>query len=257
MGFSDWFDRPPKSSRRAHLVSAASIPPEFGTMQVLDLPEGQWVRDDKGAVVGWITTGPVEKGLWQRLMDAHPTTGLWPVAARGLGADIERPWLEQELTRDDTVPAESAEPLLNKQFHYLLAFDDDDPEELDSWRGLAPASTASEIPLMIGDISNLLLVPVARAADVPWRVGWTGPVNYELSGTDVSTVLRSWEERFGATLVEIGFDTLTLLVRRRIDKGVARWIAHEHLAFCPDNASVPVNVYKDAVLAPTWHFWWD
>lgn len=75
-------------------------------------------------------------------------------------------------------------------------------------------------------------------------------------------MLRSWEDRFGARVIAVGFATLALSVAAPpIDMTHAREIAYEHLAFCPDNiwqgpGSLPD--YADALLgAPIWTFWWD
>ncbi|MGC7358384.1 DUF4253 domain-containing protein, partial [Mycobacteroides abscessus subsp. massiliense] len=66
--------------------------------------------------------------------------------------------------------------------------------------------------LQVAEPGALLLVPVARPADVPAALGWWGGTNYCLTGTDFTAVLRSWEDRFGAVLISIGFDTMTVRV---------------------------------------------
>ncbi|HEX3955922.1 MAG TPA: DUF4253 domain-containing protein [Trebonia sp.] len=55
------------------------------------------------------------------------------------------------------------------------------------------------------------LVPAQRPADVLARLGWMGAVNSR-STADITAVLRSWEDRFGARLIEVGFADLRLLV---------------------------------------------
>jgi hypothetical protein len=110
-------------------------------------------------------------------------------------------------------------------------------------------------------VGALLLVPVSRAADVPKAIGWLGPVNHGLSGEDVSAVLRSWEERFGAVLVSIGFATLVVQVARRpeSEKQLSSLVG-EHHAFCPDNIDqgMAPETYFDGIAEWTpWSFWWD
>ena len=41
-------------------------------------------------------------------------------------------------------------------------------------------------------------------------------MNFHGTAATLTAVLRSWEERFGATLMHVGFDTLDLLVRRPV-----------------------------------------
>lgn len=108
---------------------------------------------------------------------------------------------------------------------------------------------------------GLMLVSVDRPADVPKALGWLGPVNYDLSGESVSAVLRSWEDRFGATLVGIGFDTLTVQVGRspQSDDQVSKLVT-EHYAFCPDNIEQGMDLSDYTANLPNWshwQFWWD
>ena len=66
------------------------------------------------------------------------------------------------------------------------------------------------------------LVAVERAADIPFRIGWWGGSNYFMASAEeqkegpalLSVMMRSWEDRFGAHLLRLGFDTMTFLVSR-------------------------------------------
>jgi hypothetical protein len=58
-------------------------------------------------------------------------------------------------------------------------------------------------------LAGTRLVPVLLAV-----VGWTGAMNYHATPAPLACVLRSWEDRFGARLVHLGFDTMDLLVER-------------------------------------------
>jgi hypothetical protein len=91
---------------------------------------------------------------------------------------------------------------------------------------------------------------------------WFGAANYDADPVDRSTVLRSWEERFDAYVVGLGFDTLIVAVGHPpLDRRAATGIAAEHLAFCPDNIWQGVGTVREyadtLVKAPLWHFWWD
>src|SRR2546427_1748977 len=83
---------------------------------------------------------------------------------------------------------------------------------------------------------RLGLVAVARPADAVAAIGWSGPVNHYEDVGLLAAVLRSWEDRFAAVVVGIGFDTLTLAVQRPVrDRLTAEALAAEHLAMCSDN----------------------
>jgi len=79
------------------------------------------------------------------------------------------------------------------------------------------------------------LVEAVRAADIPYTIGWTGAVNHFLSetgATPLSVMMRSWEDRFGARLFRLGFDTMEFLVGRPASsESSALALAAEHLAF--------------------------
>lgn len=118
------------------------------------------------------------------------------------------------------------------------------------------AHVESETGLRIG------LVAADRPADVITILGWQGSVNYHQETAPLSAILRSWEERFGAEVVKIGFDTLTLVVERPpLNRDHALAVAAEHYAFCPDNvmqAMETLDAYGDLILRnPIWTFWWD
>jgi len=87
-------------------------------------------------------------------------------------------------------------------------------------------------------------------------------VNYYDDVGELAAVVRSWEERFGARVVSIGFDTLHLSVAappRDLDQ--ALHIAAEHFAFCPDNVwqgPEYLRTYAAGLVdLNAWNFWWD
>jgi hypothetical protein len=138
--------------------------------------------------------------------------------------------------------------------------------------GLAPATTGAAL-LMPEEVvesaveeallpceSLLGLVPVARPADVPAAVGWSGA-----DGDDVvalSAVLRSWEDRFGAVLVRMGRATLDVAVAAPPWVGSeCLAIAAEHFAFCDDTFGGNPGTLRDYANLlrgrTRWSFWWD
>src|SRR5207248_657870 len=58
------------------------------------------------------------------------------------------------------------------------------------------------------------LVAADRPADVLPVIGWGGLANRGESLLPLTVVLRSWEDRFGARLVDVGYADLRLLVDR-------------------------------------------
>lgn len=234
------------------------------------LPPGQLVHSDPAFGGGpqpyaWISSEPVPEeyraAVWGALVAVFPRTGLWPVWAEGFAGDLERPWHGGELGVHENPVAKTAEQVYRRWEGGPYDDPDADPETrftrlTDAVAG--PVTWPERMPY--GDRA-LMLVPVLRPADIPARLGWTGPVNHDLGCGQVSAVLRSWEDRFGAYVIGIGFDTLELHVSRipGADDQV-RLLAIEHYTFCPDNIDqgIPLEEYRDLALPESnWHFWWD
>lgn len=143
----------------------------------------------------------------------------------------------------------------------------------DAWPGLAPVARADDP--QAADAAALAcvahhvelaayyfgLVPATRGADALSASGWDGPCNHAHTH-EISAVIRSWEDRFGARVVVVGFDTLILSVATppaTVEQ--ARHIAAEHHAFCPDNilrGGQDFEEYARSLVGePRWYFWWD
>jgi hypothetical protein len=94
-------------------------------------------------------------------------------------------------------------------------------------------------------------------------VGWQGPINMVDDIAKVSAVLRSWEDRFGARVVGVGFATLDLSVAAPpVEEDHALRVAAEHFAFCPDNVwqsdTPTLTAYAESIRGVNrWSFWWD
>lgn len=77
-----------------------------------------------------------------------------------------------------------------------------------------------------------------------------------------ATVLRSWEQRFGARVIALRCDTLFASVAAApTQRASAAHIGCEHFAFAPDNVlhnsdSFPEYV-ESLVGSNLWGFWWD
>ncbi|MGE7389396.1 DUF4253 domain-containing protein, partial [Streptomyces sp. NPDC004126] len=131
--------------------------------------------------------------------------------------------------------------------------------------GAAAAAVAGELLARgwLGGSPRLALAPARRGADVPAAIGWSGPLNHENDTARISAVLRSWEDRFGARVLALGFATLDLSVAappRTLAEALP--VAAEHFAFCPDNVRQGSGTVRDyaaeaLVGAAHWSFWWD
>jgi len=104
------------------------------------------------------------------------------------------------------------------------------------------------------------LVPARRQADILAALGWQGAVNSRETA-DITAVLRSWEDRFGARLLEVGFAEVRLFVSRPPRTlEAALPIAAEHMAFSEEAHYALRHVdgiARAIVNNPFWDFWWD
>jgi hypothetical protein len=121
------------------------------------------------------------------------------------------------------------------------------PGELDDVLGSLP-------PRRIG------LVPAARPADVLPLTGWTP--SDQSDALPIAAVVRSWEDRFGARLLEVGFAEIRLLASRPPrTTGHAQHLAAEQFVFCDECAGQglhDIQAITDHLLSsPIWTFWWD
>ena len=227
----------------------AKRPGDLTGLGRLELPEGRLITSfdnpDAGPVA-WLSTGDGDQArLWVRLVGRFASIGLWPVVVETLAGDASRPWESGEFGGPVGPVAEAGEVL--------------------GPRGAAVPARASHTRLVElrspAWAAQIMLVPVTRPADVPARIGWDGPVNHGLNGADVSAMLRSWEDRFGAVLTGIGFNTLTLTVPHPpTEPDEIRQVMHEIYAFCPDLVDQGVGEIgglDPMVRGREWIFWWD
>ncbi|MGK5552927.1 DUF4253 domain-containing protein [Actinomadura kijaniata] len=248
-----------------------------------DLPSGRLVAPDPDSVherwagrpVLWVSDEPLEDagGLWADLYGRREKTGLYPLLLDGLYGEPTRPWHDGELGH---VPAGAIDVLaadgVLRRFWDAVTENEHAAPLSDPWPGLAdpgigvsdPDDVAVELAegLGIGVGRFLGLAPAGRGADTLSLVGWHGPLNHTNHTQEISAIVRSWEDRFGARVVKVGFDTLDLSVAAppRTPEH-ARRVAAEHLAFCPDNVwqgSGDFETYAVSLVdAERWHFWWD
>lgn len=246
------------------------------------LPPGRLLGSREGAgttPVMWMSDGPAPAGLWAALQEEHRRSGLWPLLLEPARHDDGfRPWASEEL-----YPQQASSPglhdvpaLLRGWWEREAADAEEEPAVLapfgPTWPGLAPSSVPEEDPAEVARIMaawflrsrpelRIGLVPAAGGAEALAACGWSGPANHSETGA-VAAVLRDWERRFGARVVQAGFDTLHLSVAAPpTTTDDALLLAAEHLAFCPDNVlqgTEGLADYAEEILdESSWSFRWD
>jgi hypothetical protein len=139
--------------------------------------------------------------------------------------------------------------------------------------GLAPgqdqAMTEAELDAALSCFgpARIGLVPAARPADVLALAGFKGTANGYGTPELLSAVLRSWEDRFGAALIDVGFDHIRMLVRRPPRTlPEAQAVAAELYVMCnefwpPGKPAIAVydvrEIAEHTLDIPIWSMWWD
>lgn len=263
--------------------------PQDGTAMIgyVPLPPGRRVYTaDEKKLVAWVTDEPWDDAgrAWLALSDAHLESGLVPVllgmaphgpdiVASPMGEDFGFAWqadvslLSETSAREvlargwDTGEGEWDEHMTERAAPFGKAFP-----------GLAPSGD-TRLPAEVlhravipDQPVHLGLVAASRPADVPPVVGWSfsaadehGPQALSLR---VAAVLRSWEVRYGARLLQMGGDVVLRVLVERPPAAIAdaQALAVEHLAFAREcgesNLPAVQALGADLVDAPLWRFWW-
>lgn len=235
----------PRAKAPGHLSKLAGLGLTGGELL---MPEEQDPTDPGGSPVAWATTGTDLRLLYQRLIAAFPRTGLWPVLASGLGG-IDRLGTNVRLASRDEPDGDAFAVLKRYGGEHISA--------------LAPGvDPIPAIDLRLWQpIRSLLVVPVARPADVPATLRWLGACNRFMTGDDISAVLRSWEDRYGAVLVEIGATTMRMVAAAVPDNPEDfEALLVEHYVFdydVVDQIIMSEERHRELVRQGKWEFWWD
>jgi predicted DNA-binding WGR domain protein len=265
---------PAMSPTRYLAASAGTLPPpDGGPLADVTLPPGVLVSPDGDPdqpPVIWISQRPIERvdELWRSLARAFGETGLWPLI---MELDQEPESMTEIFLESGGGEGGDARTVLARWWSEGLGFEDEFDKPTYAplgprFPGLAKATAgdrSADLERLVSSLTGHLgLVAVTRPADVLSATQWSGAANYDADPADQSTVLRSWEERFDAYVVGLGWDTLIVAVGNPPqDRNASTGIAAEHLAFCPDNIWQGVGTIRgyldELVRAPVWHFWWD
>lgn len=263
------------------------------------LPKGRRLEGDPrmappgiemiSAPVVWLMDAPVMDAGAQlyRLRVPAAEMGLVPVLLAGMESDPARPWDSKEFCPTDPRRTNHFDAGQELAHAWRQCFEEDDEDSLApvqpfglEFPGLAqppplkPPSGFGRLFTGAGDPTDdraalasltskrIGLVAANRPADAITALGWSGAVNVHQDPALISAVLRSWEDRWSARVVEIGFDTLTLTVGNPPrDNETAMALAAEHFAFCPDSiwqgAGTLVAYAESLNRSRTWTFWWD
>jgi len=278
--------------RRPPALPPLELPllPEDGplTLGGVKLPNGRRLKGDPHfkpmgvepveQPVIWATESTVRnagRALYE-LRQAAAAVNLVPVLLSGLDSEPNRPWDPAEFCPTDPRRAilfDVAAELANSWTANLAEGDDEALAVVRPFGRQFPGMAAAPSDLRrISDDRDILdkirdrrlaLVAADRPADVVAAIGWTGAVNAHEDPALLSAVLRSWEVRWKARVVAMGFATLTLTVGNPPrDEKAALAVAAEHFALCPDNiwqGSLDTMTAYAAHLRDNrmWEFWWD
>ncbi|MEW9549564.1 DUF4253 domain-containing protein [Nonomuraea sp. NPDC050783] len=246
------------------------------------LPPGDLVWPDPGYTgqgrpvrpAFWMSDEPVTGEHWSLMREWHPHSGLWPL----LLDESAQPWAVGQVVPDDPRQIDhfTAEGFMAEVWEEWVAqMPPDALEELQPYGAICPGPAPPGVlradPEAVADwyagqlaakSMPLGLVAAARGADALAVMGWQGALHHNEWMVPMAAVVRSWEERFGARVVSVGFNTLDLSVAAPpTDAEHALHVAAEHWAFCPDNVVQgpgDLQGYAEQIIGGhTWSFWWD
>ena len=232
------------------------------TVAGIALPAGK-VLVNSDTRLAWITDDkvPGTAAIWQKLWAAAPSTGLYPVMVRD---DDQQPgWEPQQFFPNQ--PGEIDKLKLEDVLTNSAQNNFTPPR---TFGALAPASSGPEdvaaTEALIAGLpdAKIALVQSTRGADALSFMGWTGNATYDVAEAVVVAV-RSWEERFGARVVEVGPNSLTLAITKPpAASAEAAALSQELVLIDPDlevpGGVVPTVALNDGLLGQhLWTFWWQ
>lgn len=229
----------PFFAKRSGDVPSARRP----TFAGVRLPPGRRAPDSLPSY--WISDEPLEAAgdAAATIARAFAATGLWPL----LWPWDEDPaaYLDQPI-EPDRVDAIDVEAVLRRGWIRLAAHPAGLVEPVGPrFPGLAARSlvdpAAARDPFQLAELlsvaARLMIVPANRPADC---VALIGGLAVEVDGAEISAVIRSWEERFGAVLVAVEPSLATLAITAPPSAPEqALTVAAEQLAFCPPETVEP------------------
>ena len=217
------------------------------TVAGIGLPTGR-VVSNAGVRLAWISDAavPDSGAVWRRLDDAAASSGLIPIL---IGPDDRsdatpgEDWTTTGLVAGDPTALDHLSAVDVLTVSGALHFHPARP-----FRGLAAAefvpgdSAATDRLVAALPDARIALVDSPRGADALSSLGWNGNSSYD-STEAVAVVVRSWEDRFGARVVEVGPNSLTLGIDRPPrDAAQAGLLSDELVLVDPDLAGMHPGV---------------
>lgn len=273
-----------RAEAHADLIAAFAASPS------LPLPPGEILTQqsiglddsDPATPLCWISAEPPGTHLVAALRAEHTRSGLWPLLLCDEN-EVYGPRCTVGVTPPEPqehIDRWRAADVMARIWDGLCSADDDlgpayDLDTLDPFDYRCPAPALPGSLLADPDIlanqlvrrfvdtdTRLALVPVRRGADVLSALGWSGAANHVSRTAGLSSILRSWEERFGARVLRLGPDHLDVSVAAPPQEPMhAAAVAAEHWTFCPDRVlqeSGSISAHADEIRGRrTWSFWWD
>jgi hypothetical protein len=200
----------------------------------------------------WATDAPTPDAvdLADRLARAFPRTGLWPVLWDW--EDTPDAYAQPTAVRAaDRVDVRAALDRVRRTYSTdgtgigALATGTPLPRPVP-----APfAQLAASGGLTAANGAALLLVPVHRPADV---IAAVGVIQSEVApDADLTAIARSWEERFGAVVTQLGPGAMTMSVAAPpASERQAVALAAEQIAFAPEGDVAELGAQAAALLRP-------
>ncbi|AWS46053.1 DUF4253 domain-containing protein [Streptosporangium sp. 'caverna'] len=248
----------------------------------VELPPGDVVWPDPGYAqlairrrpAFWLSDEAVRGELWADLRAQHEHSGLWPV----LLEDSIQPWSTGQVAPDTVVEIDhyhTAAFMAEVWADWIARAHIDQLELLDPFGpecpGPAPSGKLAADPGVVADWyaglvaerrTPLGLIAADRGADALAVMGWQGALNHNEWMVPLAAVVRSWEDRFGARVVGMGFNTLDLSIAAPpVTSEHALHVAAEHWTFCPDSitqgAGTLIDYAEQIKGRNAWSFWWD
>jgi hypothetical protein len=240
---------------------------------------GLWISEEPVVAPGRLWAGYQRQ---QRFTGWLPVLMAWPCAhgnghrpaevdAVDVTESLHESWVSYQQTRSLRPPHPAIDEVWPDEATPLLA---DPGPPFTRWPGLAAPAQAHPGPspeavarAAVGQmlhyfttrfIAHIALVRVDRTADLPAALGWES----EAPALELSALLRSWEDRFGARV--IGFEGSSVFVSVASPPLTSRHAAHvalEHVLTGASNlndGTFPFPDYAEALRGERlWSFWWD